>query len=56
MYLGTGQHVHEGAPRAPGELVAEGIIRGLGGREPATVGDKLLDTTATVVYLRKKVH
>ena len=49
--LGAGQHVHECAARAPGELVSEGVVRGLGGGEPAAVRLEHLDAAASVVYL-----
>ena len=54
--LGPGQHVHEGAARGPGELVAQGVVGGLGGGETAAERDEAFDFAAGGVDLVEALH
>ena len=50
------EHVEEGAPGAPGELVSQGVVRTLRGGQAATEGDEGLDLAAALGRVIEALH
>ena len=50
------QHVDEDTPGAPGELVAERVVRVFRSRKSSAVADEAVDFAAARVYLVEALH